>query len=278
MKTATTRPSCETWRWLHELEKATPSFWILFSQLGQCPFEYGNQATIYHGSVDLENAFLSEEGCFLTTQPSLNIKTSHVDRIFVEEAESNPQGRVELDFKDRKSSLSFYRCPPKALKLMTTLFGWEIKPETPALSSSRELTPLTVCRCCAGAAEARRNSVATNPLLSILTSLTEAGQQLTLNLCAPSLNLVTQLQPLEVRSQRGNIIVRSADSELIIDTGHLHGLLIRDSQLDNEDVCELSLVNSHGEIFTTISAPATIFQDTWKSSLSSSNGSYQAIV
>jgi len=256
--------SSEAWRWLHELEEATPVFWRLLSQLGSSRFHIRNSATYYQGSIDLAQAFLNSSGFFLTTQPSLNLKISQIDTIYAIEPEETSTGQLEIDFLNRSSNLVITDCSAKTLKLITTLFGWELKPETPNLLSNRQLTPLPLCPCCANHAETRRSTATSNPLYAIFQTLATAQKEITFNLRSPGLNLVTQFSPSKVESKNGHLILSEKENELRVDVGYLFKLYIREIELDKELVSEISLINSHGITFGTICGPSALINKVFK--------------
>ncbi len=267
----------DNWRWLHQLEPQSHAFWDLLSQFGKTPFCYKNQAFNFRGRMNLEQAFVNNNGYFLTSQPSINLLTTEIENIYVEEPEGPGTGSLELDFKSRCSSLTLPTCSPQKLRLMTTLFGWELKPETPALRAKRRLTPLKVCPCCSQASAHRRKHISSNPLANIIQSLIEAEQKTTLTLSSQGLGLVTSFQPRDLELRDGILMTRDKHGFLSVDAGYLHAILVQKKTLDNQAVCELSLINSSGCTFASLSAPAASFQKHWVSCLSSPEGSYEAI-
>lgn len=48
-------------------------------------------------------------------------------------------------------------------------------------------------------------------------------------------------------------------------------------EVDGIAMCELKLINSHGIVFATLSAPAAPFQKYWVSCLNPDNGTYQLL-
>ena len=129
---------------------------------------------------------------------------------------------------------------------MSTLFGWELKPETPALLAKRQLASLSICKCCSDAYHNRRQNISSNPLATILRSVVDSGRKVTLSLHSPGLNLTTSFQPEGLELRHGTLITHGHQQQLVIDSGHLHAIVVRQNKLDGVKVCELSLVNSHG--------------------------------
>ena len=95
----------DSWRWLYELEKPSPAFWSFLSQLGETSFEFSGQAAAYQGALNLSQSFLDETNHFITSQPSISLKTSFIERAFLVETDCKRISSLELDFFDRLVSL-----------------------------------------------------------------------------------------------------------------------------------------------------------------------------
>ena len=278
MKSLPRATNCESWAWLHELEKPSAAFWNLLSQMGKSTFEFHSQAVAYAGTIDLEQAFLSECGHFLTTQPSLNLASSAIEKVYLREAEASEKSALEVDFKDRKSLLRFPDFPQKSANLVTNLFGWEMKPETPHLAKKRRLAPITVCRCCAGAAKKRRAEIINNPLGSILSILASSGDEVVLTLHSPSINLVTPFCGEKISTQGGCLIAENDHQTLHLDVGQLHGLRVMPFSLDQCEVIQLSLFNSHGSCFASIASYNLVHLPIFQSILQNAPEPYQYVM
>ena len=265
--------SCDNWRWLHQLEKTSASLWQMLSLLEKVEFDYRNQATSYQGELNLEHAFLDKFGYFVTSQPSLILESAKIDRIYLAEASGGVSDALEFDFFERTSALRLHNCSPHIMQHLEKLFGWELKPESPALQKSRNLALLPTCQCCVDASHARRATAERNPIFSIMKIVIEAREELTIKLGSNGLKLLTSMNPLEVSEKNGLITLFGDSGQFRLDVGLLHGILIkkRNSQ------CELSLVNSHGVTFGSLSAPASLFQMSWHACLSNAEGVYEAI-
>jgi hypothetical protein len=267
----------ENWRWLHELERPSPNFWALLPRLGQTPFEIQHMAATYRGTIHLERLFLNDSGYLLASQPSLNIKESLVDKIYICENNEHSGESLEVDFFCRTSRLLLPEPNGEALKLLTTLFGWEMKPEDDALFSHRKLVAPPICRCCQGATSLRRENAPRNPLVSILRDLIAANATIAFSVVTPGMQMVVNHRPHQVFVDSGSIISRSEEDEFIIDAGRIHGLTVNAVRFDNEDYALLSLLDTFGVTFARVSAPLTLVSNSGRTHLASPDGDYEIV-
>ena len=234
--------------------------------MGSLPFRVETPAIWCTGHAHLGTSFLANNEQFLISEPSFLIDKKQVASIFLSEPTTNQKPTLEIDFKVRNSRLTFSTVTEhdkQRLDQLAAVFGWQMKPEIPALQKRRQLREPTLCCSCTKAAHERCKQINWNPLTDILTERIESRGSLLISIKSEGLQMAMEHQIKTLEINGSHLLANSSQSSLAIDVRHLHALYVNPTDFDNSDQLEIKLLNRHGKEIASLAAPNHEVSQTW---------------
>jgi len=220
-------------RWLSQLEKPESHFWEALSTLGSTRLALETKCFHYQGPCELSSSFLHADHELISLQPSFNLKTSQIEKAYITDEIKPGSTALEFDFHHREAHLSLKALTPSQAQLLDNLaaiFGWQMMPETSALTAKRKLKDISLCPCCQKNIAERLRHPERHPLTHILQERVTKNRPLVAKLQAKGIQILTEITPKSLSFENSSLVIS-----------------------DNEQH-ELHLYNSHGESQLSLSA------------------------
>jgi len=189
-------------------------------------------------------------------------------------ASALPQA-LRMISKERQLGLSFFPNEAEACQnfhFFSKAFSQHPEPAHFHLSAPEEPS---LCPCCIDVAQFRVRQLAQNPLTAILAHAASSETSLVVSAENHDGLLTIAHTPVNLLRQDENLISEGTDDQLKISIRHLHAMRLTEETLDGVPHQSLALLNSHGDITCTLSAPSAKIATAWQDVLGRKDNCYQ---
>ncbi|MDP0489916.1 MAG: hypothetical protein Q7Q71_02550 [Verrucomicrobiota bacterium JB023] len=264
-------------RWLHEFEPPSPGLWRGLAVLGKMGVHFDDPTVSFRSVIDLSSSLLQRSGRFFVPQHSLSIATQEVSGIHAVEPSARDVPALEIDFASRRCRLAMSTLECSDLRVFNNFsctFGYEMVVETAKRREERKLIEPPMCPCCVERGERRAMRSHFNPITRMLTDALDRRIRLLVGVRRPGASFLSSVLPTRVHIRAGSIIAGGDDAEVTVKARSLHAFVTGRSQVDGVANLDVHLLNTHGEVVATLSAPEKLVAERWEGFLADPRSGY----
>lgn len=254
------------------LDLDLPAFWESLSLLSRVRLKLKMPTCSFVTDIDTSSAHLVDQ-TLVIPGGGLTIETTN----FQEAYTSTTPPALQLISLKRHLNITLLPNEPEACRKFHFFSKALSKNEMPDEFEIEPICEPGLCPCCIDSAQMRIRQIPQNPLTVILANC--AAHQTSLIVSAKNADggLTISHSPTNLLRQEEFLISEGDHDHIKINIRHLHALRLTEETLDGCLHQSLELINSHGEVTCTFSAPKKIISNSWETVLSKYNHSFQQI-